>query len=548
MSVETHKTVGGARIGYRRDLLPLASPAWLSYLVIILALFALFDAFAFGLTDLDEGCYSSIARQMAATGDYLTPQLYGEPWFQKPPLLYWSMAASMKVFGPSEFGVRLPSAVAFWAVLAMLVVWGNRRFGNPVGTRAAVIFGLSPLAMLLARLGITDMLLACCLMAALIAMWETARRPAWCILWGLATGAAVLGKGPAGLGLICLQALIAVPLLLRQGLRLRWALVALVIALLVPLPWYLGVLAQHGRGFFGEFIVKQNLLRFLGGDAAHAIRQPVLYALYYVLILWIGLFPFSVFAPRALVRSADPLHAYLQRWCWLVLAVFTVAVTKLPAYIFPMFPPIALLVAVSWDGEGRDVLPVWARRAVTVGGAALWAGAAVALAAASRGPLPVLLGAGLVLGSVPLMRSRPFGPSGGEASGENEAAPGRLQRWRTAALYPASALLLLVGLHFGLRAYDTVMLAPLRQAVRSVPQGRLLIIYRLPRGHPSVSFYRAGRVLATDEETAARRWLSRGAFCLTTERALPAGDWRTVRRIKSLGQTLVLVDGSRQGP
>jgi 4-amino-4-deoxy-L-arabinose transferase-like glycosyltransferase len=103
---------------------------WLLWLCVLAALI---DLRAFGLTDLDEGFYASVAWEMRHSGDWRTPTFLGEPWFEKPPLLYWLMVGSMRVFGENEFALRLPSALDVRAHACCcwrggaIVGWGRAR-------------------------------------------------------------------------------------------------------------------------------------------------------------------------------------------------------------------------------------------------------------------------------------------------------------------------------------------------------------------------------------------------------------------------------------
>jgi hypothetical protein len=326
---------------------------WLLWLCILAALI---DLRAFGLTDLDEGFYASVAWEMRHSGDWRTPTFLGEPWFEKPPLLYWLMVGSMRVFGENEFALRLPSALMYALTLLLLAWWGNRRLGQGAGSWAALLFALAPLSLILARLAITDMALAFFLTLAVIALWE-ARGLGWSLIGGVALGLAFLTKGPFGLGLVGLLYVWNARTLHARGLRFRWVLVALGVALLTALPWYVGVYLQHGAAFFGEFVVKQNLLRFAGGDTAHSVLPLIqrgdvggvlagiaVYLLFYVVVLWLGGLSMVGGANVLWAREDDPLRLYLRRWAWLVFGLFTLSFTKLPAYIFPMFPVLALLV------------------------------------------------------------------------------------------------------------------------------------------------------------------------------------------------------------
>jgi 4-amino-4-deoxy-L-arabinose transferase-like glycosyltransferase len=518
---------------------------WLLWLCILAALI---DLRAFGLTDLDEGFYASVAWEMRHSGDWRTPTFLGEPWFEKPPLLYWLMVGSMRVFGENEFALRLPSALMYALTLLLLAWWGNRRLGQGAGSWAALLFALAPLSLILARLAITDMALAFFLTLAVIALWEV-RGLGWSLIGGVALGLAFLTKGPFGLGLVGLLYVWNARTLHARGLRFRWVLVALVVALLTALPWYVGVYLQHGGAFFNEFVVKQNLLRFAGGDTAHSalpliqrgdvssvLAGVAVYLLFYVVVLWLGGLSMVGWAGVLWAREDDPLRLYLRRWAWLVFGLFTLSFTKLPAYIFPMFPALALLVGARVArgrvvytptptlpacGEGGASPPTFtgevgrgaksrapvrrlltvaslARSAgtlVTVLGAAVWAGVALYRPLWEGAPWATALALGMPLAMLAL--NRPVAPP-----------------W----MRGVGALALLIGWNGALMGYDRLALRPVRELALKPPPYRTLILYRVNPGYPSLQFYRRGAYLPVgDPATAQAQMTQTGAYCLTTD-------------------------------
>ncbi|MCS7066999.1 MAG: glycosyltransferase family 39 protein, partial [Fimbriimonadales bacterium] len=448
----------------------------------LLVLVALFDIVAFGLTDLDEGFYASVAWEMKQQGDWWTPRFRGEPWFEKPPLLYWLMMLSMRLFGENEFALRLPSVLLFGLTLILIVAWGERRLGKGVGVLAGLLFALAPLSLLLARLALTDMALCCWLTLALIALWEARERPLlWSLLGGTALGLAILTKGPVGLGLIGLHYLLNARALHTNGLRLRWVLVALIAAVATASPWYLGVYFQHGRDFFEEFVLRQNLMRFAGGDTAHSVLPLIqrggvgniaagvgIYLLFYIVILWLGALPMSFWAGALWRRQPDepPEVGYVRRWAWLVFGLFTLSFTKLPAYIFPMLPALALLVAFSLTTSPCRPFALrsspFALRYLSFasGGLALaiWTLLGLLVAQLSGVWWAGLLGVGLSLITLWLTGGR---------------------RWVVPLLL--GLLTLLLGLNGALRGYDRSALAPVRELGQAVPPYRTLILYKV---HP----------------------------------------------------------------
>src|SRR5437667_6257353 len=121
-----------------------------------------------GLVGPDEPRYAAIAREMIATGDYITPRLYGTPWFEKPVLMYWLVAISDKIFGVGEFAARLPSALSA-TLCVFLVFWcGRKLWDRATGFAAALILATSIGCFTFARAASMDMLLTTCLTVALV--------------------------------------------------------------------------------------------------------------------------------------------------------------------------------------------------------------------------------------------------------------------------------------------------------------------------------------------------------------------------------------------
>jgi hypothetical protein len=311
-----------------------------------------------GLFDADEPAYAQAAREMLETGDWITPQFNGRPRFDKPILFYWLIALSYRVFGVTEFAVRFWSALAGVA-LVLLIAWtARRRFGPPADLWAGLAMMTNLLTALLARAAVTDMLLTLFVTVAILAGLEaleghrTARW--WARLGWAAMAFAVLVKGPVGLlipGVALGGLLLFIPERGRALARLvPWDGPVLFAAL--TLPWYGLVLAANGWSFVEGFLIKHHLTRYTGIVSSHA--GPIWF---YFPVLLIGFFPWSGFLPAALMRvatlvcrgkPADPGERLLvASACWLlgVFVFFSFAGTKLPSYLFPAFPALALLVA-----------------------------------------------------------------------------------------------------------------------------------------------------------------------------------------------------------
>src|SRR5213592_663552 len=177
-----------------------------------------------GLIGPDEPRYAAIAREMAMSGDYITPRLYGTPWFEKPVLVYWLASTSYKLFGFNEAAARLPSAVAA-SICVFFVYWCGRKLWDAwIGLLAGLILATSIGFFAFARAASMDMPLAACLTTALVFFLfgvndVDRRRRLWFPAFYAALGLGVLAKGPVAL---LLPALSLAGFLLLRRKREEW--------------------------------------------------------------------------------------------------------------------------------------------------------------------------------------------------------------------------------------------------------------------------------------------------------------------------------------
>ncbi len=267
--------------------------AWALLILITLYVCYFSHLGAFGLVGPDEPRYAWIARDMAETGDWITPRLYGKPWFEKPVLYYWSAALSFKIFGVSEATARLPSAVS--ALLATLgLAWLAFRMGGRNLARWLLVLMPSTVAMIgFTHAASPDMLFSAMLTLAMVCaalvtdvVSSRMHRYASLFLFGFFLGAAALAKGPAALilagGAIFLWA--ALTKHWREAMRLFHP-IAVSAFLLTALPWYL-LCARRNPDFFRVFIIEHNFNRYLTPEFQHL--QPFWY---YVPITLAALLP-----------------------------------------------------------------------------------------------------------------------------------------------------------------------------------------------------------------------------------------------------------------
>ena len=301
---------------------------------------------AAGLVGPDEPRYAAIGREMARSGDWITPRLWGQPWFEKPALLYWMEAVAFRLGLGPELAPRLPVAILAAAFLAFFWWILQREFGNRPAWMATLILGTSGAWMVASQLGVTDLPLAATFSAAMLLTlpWigrrETAPLPLAAALMGLA----VLAKGLVPVAL-------AFPLFWRKAawrdlLRPRVALPFLV----VSLPWYALCWWRNGREFLVGFFWRQHVERMVSGALLHV--QPWWF---YLPMLLASLLPWTPLLALLGRRTAyrDPRRLFLLAWLLFGLAFFSLAPNKLPGYLLPLLPAAAALMGLALEEARR---------------------------------------------------------------------------------------------------------------------------------------------------------------------------------------------------
>ncbi len=319
------------------------------------------------LWDIDEGNNAECAREMYEAGNWIVPTFNFAFRVDKPALLYWLQMSCYHTFGINEFSARLPSALA--ALLTVLLAYelGRTMFGAGAGLLAGLILLSTVLFCGAAHFANPDALLCACTLLTMLFFWKDFERGGdrWLILCGLSTGLGMLAKGPVAL--VLPGAVIGLFLLWSRQLRrvfrpaLGWGLL---VFLLVAAPWYGWVGAETRGQFLRGFFLKHNLGRF--SEAMENHRGPIFY---YPLVLLVGFAPWSIFFALTGWHSwrqfreprPDPRYRFLICWIGVYLVFFSLSRTKLPNYVLPLYPPLALLMAHFLDRwrRGELSLPAW---------------------------------------------------------------------------------------------------------------------------------------------------------------------------------------------
>jgi 4-amino-4-deoxy-L-arabinose transferase-like glycosyltransferase len=382
---------------------------------ILLALCAALLLYRLGAVPLigpDEPRYSRVAVEMARSGDLVTPTLQGEPWLEKPPLYYWMAASAFRALGENEAAARLPSLLALLVTVGATAVFGARLYGARAGLVAGFVVGTSLLCFAYGRAASMDMLLTATLTAGLALLGL--RRlgiagPAAAVAGAGLLGLATVAKGPLGL-VVPVLVLLPHAWLTRRARGPALVTYGSVCAFLATaLPWYALELVDQGEVFVRTFLLDHNLLRFTSTRHNHPGS-----VFYYVPVVLLGLFPWSGLVLPALGRfdRRAVTDLFVGLWVAFPFAFFSAAGSKLPGYILPVLPPLAVLM-----GRGAvallDGLPLprgLGPRAAAVLAAVLGVAVGLApwlmrlepaglrgllLAPASAGALTMLLAAGL---------------------------------------------------------------------------------------------------------------------------------------------------------
>jgi 4-amino-4-deoxy-L-arabinose transferase-like glycosyltransferase len=306
----------------------------------------------------DEGRYAEIPREMAASGDWVTPRLNDLKYFEKPPLQYWATATAYTVFGEHQWTSRLWAALTGFA--GLLLVWfaGLRLFGRDAANYAALLLGSSMLYVMMGHINTLDMgvtfFITLGVFSFLLAQHSgsTAQQAAsrnWMLLAWAGMALAVLSKGL--MGIILPGTAVFIYCLVQRDFtvlkRMHW-LAGLAVFLLITAPWFYLVMKANPE-FFQRFFIYEHYTRFTTRELGR--YQPWYY---FVPILLTGALPWTVLLFDSLFHIGKPRSGgdnkpfnaalFLLIWTVFIYVFFSISDSKLPSYLLPMFPALALLM------------------------------------------------------------------------------------------------------------------------------------------------------------------------------------------------------------
>ena len=296
------------------------------------------------LIDADEGRNAEVAREMAATNDYVLPRLNTLPYLDKPIVYFAAQAAVMEVLGPTELAARLPAYLFTMATAALLFWWARRRIGEEAAWVTSIAYLAMPLTVAFARIVIFDSALTLFIVLAIIAFYEAVetKNKKWTIVAWAAMALGVLTKGPVALALPLIT---AIPFAIwRKSLRMLFSVIGLVAFVAIIAPWVWAV-SLEVPDFLHYVLVTETAARMATDELKRT--GPPWYFLPYLIG---GALPWSIVAVASWRewRTRNPLVVFVLLWILVPLVFFSISQSKRPQYILPLMPPVALLIGWSW--------------------------------------------------------------------------------------------------------------------------------------------------------------------------------------------------------
>lgn len=347
----------------------------ISLLISITALALLWKLGAGSLAAWDEAIYAQVSKEMVRGGDWLTLRWEYRPWFEKPPLFMWITALFYRLFGVSEFWARVPSALSGITLVGLTYLTGKHAYGKRVGFLAAVVLLTCYHFLSFSRFGTMDVMLALFTCLALYAylrlinenqMW-------WYLVWS-SCALALMVKGAGGI-IAPAAVVLALAFDKRFGVAVQsrhfWQ--GVLLAVLIAAPWHILMYVWYGSAFVDEYFGYHVIARSTRTLEGHASGY-----FYYVGKLVDGFFPWCLLVPFAVTsiirrNLKDRAHSWVLLLLGvLVFGLYTVIPTRRPWYIVPLYPALAILIAVFINNlyQGYQSHPVY-RRTVSAAGVLL---------------------------------------------------------------------------------------------------------------------------------------------------------------------------------
>lgn len=318
-----------------------------NYTLVILLMVTVFIIFSnlgtVPLLDPDEPVYAETPKEMILYNEFVSPRIYGEYWYDKPPMYYWLVAASYQVFGVNDFAARFPSAILAVLCVGALYCFVRKIINARAGLISAFVLATSIEFFYLGKAAVTDITLTLFLTLSLLCFI----RQKYYLFYAF-TGLATLTKGP--IGLFFPVVIVFLYLLISRNLseikRMK-VFSGSIVFMIIAAPWYFMMYQLHGSDFINTFLGFHNVTRFTSPEHPSGVLWY-----YYLPVLIIGFFPWSAVLLQSVYKtlfgqcSQFKALLFFNIWAATVFLFFSISQTKLVSYILPMFP--ALSIIVGW--------------------------------------------------------------------------------------------------------------------------------------------------------------------------------------------------------
>ena len=317
-------------------------------LLVIVGFNILFGIDGVALLDPDEPVYAETAKEMIRFNEYLSPRIYNEYWYDKPPIFYWLLVGSLKLFGGfSELAARLPACLMAIGAVLMTTFSAARQFNARAGFWSGLVMGTTVMIMYMGKASVTDSTLLFFMTGALLCFMH---EKYW--LMYLFCGFAVMTKGP--IGVVFPGAIVFLYLLITRNLGrlLRMHVIpGLLLVAAVGMPWYVFMYQNHGMAFIYEFIGFHNISRF-----SAPLHPNRVHWWYYLPVIILGLFPWTGVLLKSIkdaftksVGKESTKLLFLQVWWIFVFVFFSIAKTKQVSYMLVLLPALSMMI--GWNIE-----------------------------------------------------------------------------------------------------------------------------------------------------------------------------------------------------
>lgn len=365
---------------------------YISILIILGLVFLFLGLGSFPLVDVDETRYATMARDMVLTGDYNDLMLNGIPFLEKPPLYFWLVAFSIKMFGAfNPFTVRFPIALMSFILVILTYLFGKRVVNEKFGFYSSSVLLSSFFFLMLSHIAILDSLLMVFIAFALYSGFmvticnEKNRKWFWLGFY-VSIGCGVLAKGILACGIPVV--IMFLYLLIKKQLKLLLHpvhLLGILIFFLIVTPWHYLMHKTYGTFFWIEYFVRHHFARFINSETIGRERP----FLYFIPVFLAGFMPWfllsidllfdgikkifrrfksstgNIFGKfYAIIKTEDNLQSlilFAALSFGFIFLLFSIASTKLPTYILPAFPFASILMGYYWfnaDENGEHSKPL----------------------------------------------------------------------------------------------------------------------------------------------------------------------------------------------